>query len=258
MLAHAVLTRPVVIRADRDDAREGVALEPLQRLQDFLRRVATDADEDRHTAGNDCDGAIDDRLGLVVVDRGTLARRPDREDPGDTLRQIVLQQLRVAREVHRPVDEWSDDGQPDTGDLGHRAAPCPVPETQKARDRVVAGLMVQERSRELVTSLRRRAPPSLGVPFAGTPAGSCRSRGRVGGPWPSLYHTRVALPAARCAASAGRSPARSAGRSHTNATAPTSRATVTWPKAMPPPITLAPPTRSRVGPSTRGPRKPPA
>src|SRR5437667_7119223 len=77
------------------------------------------------------------------------------------------------------------------------------PKTQKARDLVVAGLVSRERSRELVTALRRRAPPSLGVPFAGTPAGSCRSRARVGGPWPSLYHARVALPAAGRAASAG-------------------------------------------------------
>src|SRR5436190_8290864 len=75
------------------------------------------------------------------------------------------------------------------------------PKTQKARDLVVAGLVNRERSRELVTSLRRRAPPSLGVPFAGTPAGSCRSRARVGGPWPPLYHA-----ISRAGRAAGRGP----------------------------------------------------
>src|SRR5882724_4477022 len=63
---------------------------------------------------------------------------------------------------------------------------------------------------------------------------------------------------ARGTATTGRSPARSAGRSATNAMAPATSTSVTCPKASPQPSTLAPPRRSRVAPSARGPTKPPA
>ena len=82
--------------------------------------------------------------------------------------------------------------------------------------------------------------------------GSGDSYGRGGG-------NRMAYRQIRCRGGAGavarpikRSPARSAGRSHTNVSAPRSKATVTWPNATPHPSTLAPPRRSSIALSASG------
>ena len=77
-----------------------------------MGRVAADADEDRHAAGDYGDGSIDDRFGLVVVDRRALARRPHREDPVPALVEIVVEEPFVADEVDGSVGERRDDGQP--------------------------------------------------------------------------------------------------------------------------------------------------
>ena len=82
-----------------------------------------------------------------------------------------------------------------------------------------------------------------------------RERFRADEGW-GTRHVRFAGGAAAMAGADEQSPARSAGRSQTNASAPRSRATVTWPNTTPHPNTLAPPKRSSVAPSASGPRKP--
>src|SRR5215831_18286610 len=81
---------------------------------------------------------------------GALARGAEREEAAHGRLQIVLQQSFVAREVDLPVDEGRDQRQPDaryrTVPGAHAFAPRWFPEKQKARDVMVAGLMVRKRS----------------------------------------------------------------------------------------------------------------
>src|SRR5262245_18791132 len=141
MLPQAVLARAVVVGADRHDARERVALEPFHGLEDFRRGIAPDADEDRHAACDHAHRALHQRLHLVLLQRGALARRAQREDSRDAAAQVVLDQPFVANDVDGSVDERRDDRQPDSRDLRHDLSPLVWPENKKARDRVVTGLM---------------------------------------------------------------------------------------------------------------------
>jgi hypothetical protein len=63
------------------DAVEAVALEPSQRGQHPARGVAAHADEDRHAARHDLQGALDDGLRLVVVDGRALPVVPRGNTP---------------------------------------------------------------------------------------------------------------------------------------------------------------------------------
>ncbi len=116
---HPVLARPVVVGADRDDAGEGQALEPAQRLLDLVRGIAAHAHQHRHPAGDARHGAFDDLIAFRIVERGRFARRAEREQPVDTQRDVMLDQPLVAVEIDRAILERRYQWQPEAGDFGH-------------------------------------------------------------------------------------------------------------------------------------------
>src|SRR5207249_1115301 len=81
-----------------------------------------------------------------------------------------------------------------------------------------------------------QAQPPIAALVAGH-VGTCRSCSGAG------HQRGEEKGAVAAAAVTDRSPARSAGRSHMKTSAPSSRASVTWPNAIPHPSTLAPPKR---------------
>ena len=100
----AVLARPVVVGADRDDALEGQPLEPPQGLDDLGRRIATHADEHRNAAG-DGERALDQCLALGLVERRGFAGGAEWEQGVDALSHVVRHQALVACKVDRAILE---------------------------------------------------------------------------------------------------------------------------------------------------------
>jgi hypothetical protein len=90
-------------------------VEAAQRLECLGRRIAADADKHRDARGDDTEGALDERLALVIVEGRAFAGRAEREDAADTSGNVMVDQFLVAAEIDGAVVKRRHDRQPDAG-----------------------------------------------------------------------------------------------------------------------------------------------
>ena len=118
MLQQAVLRRTVVVWTDGDDAGKLEPPEPIDRLDHLACGVAADADEHGYAAGHGFNGRRHDRIRLLLIERRSLARSPERKQAGNAACQVVLDQSPVALQIDPPILEGRDQRHPNSRDHG--------------------------------------------------------------------------------------------------------------------------------------------